>query len=236
MDPVARPDRLLIVMAHPDDLEFAAAGAVAQWTAEGTDAQLCLCTRGESGCADPAVGAREIAATRMGEAGAAARLLGIGTVLTLDHADGALDHGTALVRDLTRAIRERRPDTVLCPDPTLRFDPWYINHPDHVAAGEATLRAVYPSAQDARSFPELALPAHKVSRVLLSSPRTPNAAVDISAGLAAKIAALTEHRSQLDPDSARRLVTDEARRLGREHGLPGGRGVLSHRGGLTGQS
>src|SRR5919202_5638203 len=133
------PDRVLAVVAHPDDLEFTAGGTIALWTSRGSAAILCVCTNGEKGTKNREVEPDELARVRAGEQRSAASLLGVDDVVLLGYPDGALAPTAELRHDLVRVIRDVRPSAVVCPDPTLRFDATSVNHPDHVAAGEATL-------------------------------------------------------------------------------------------------
>lgn len=216
------PPTLLIAMAHPDDLEYSAAGTVARWTRSGTRVVLCVCTNGERGSADPAADLGGVARVRVAEQRAAAGLLGCAEVNFLGYPDGELTASRELRRDLVRLIRRVRPDAVMCPDPTWRFDFSYVNHPDHAAAGEAALRAVDPDARNWHAFPELArdgLAPHEVRRVFLASPLRENCLVDIGPVVSTKIAALSEHASQVSPAAAADVVHSSAADLGKPHGL-----------------
>jgi LmbE family N-acetylglucosaminyl deacetylase len=221
IDPPA-PASLLVVMAHPDDAEFSAGGTLARWTGAGARVSYCVCTDGDKGTSDPRRDPRAVAEERIAEQRAAAAVLGVEEVVFLGHPDGILQATLELRRDIVRVIRRVRPEAVLCSDPTRRFGPGYINHPDHRAAGEVTLDAVYPSARDPLVFPELVeegLPPHKVTQVFLAGPTEPNCLVDISATLERKLAALRQHRSQITEDRLRELVPRRAADVGSPHGL-----------------
>jgi len=197
------PRRVMVIMAHPDDPEFACAGTVARWAAQGTEVIYVLITSGDKGSDDPDMTREALMALREQEERAAARLLGVKEVVFLRYPDGELAPTLDLRRDLVREIRRYRPDAVVVPDPTRRFwDSGYINHSDHRVAGEVALDAIYPAAGNRRFFPELLaegfLP-HAVREVYVADSTEPNLTVDISATLDLKIAALKEHRSQLDP-------------------------------------
>jgi LmbE family N-acetylglucosaminyl deacetylase len=216
------PEHVLVIAAHPDDLEFSCGGTVARWTSEGARATLCLCTKGEKGTQNRDVEPDELARVRVEEQDEAARILGIGEVVFLDREDGMVVADVDLRRDLVRVIRRVRPDALIAPDPTFRFDPAYIDHPDHAATGEAALQAVYPTARDRAAEPELlaeGLEPHVVTRIFLATPREANCAVDVGAQLATKIAALSAHRSQIDEASARAVVTSSAAAAGEAFGL-----------------
>lgn len=198
------PRRAMVIMAHPDDPEFACAGTVALWTAQGTEVVYVLITSGDKGSNDPHMTREELMALREEEERAAARILGVKEVVFLRYPDGELTPTLALRRDLVREIRRYRPDAVIVPDPTRHFwDSGHINHSDHRVAGEVALDAIYPAAGNRRFFPELLVegfPPHSVREVYVADSTQPNLTVDISATLDLKIAALKEHRSQLDPD------------------------------------
>ena len=201
-----RPERVLVVLAHPDDPEFFCGGTLALWAQQGRDIHYCLLTRGERGGdrvdTDPA----ELARVREAEQRAAAAVLGVSTVEFLDHPDGYLTADMAVRKQVVRAIRRVRPDILVTCDPANYYPgDRYINHPDHRAAGLAALEAVFPAAGSAMFFPELlaeeGLEPHMVRQVYVSLTHTPNTAVDVTLTLQRKVAALREHRSQI-PDPA----------------------------------
>ena len=215
-DVPAGPKRIAVIFAHPDDAEFICAGAVARWTAEGNAVSYVLLTSGDKGSEDPAVTPEILVATREREQRAACAILGVEEVHFLRYADAMLVPDLAMRRELVRVIRRLKPDVVVCQDPTVRFvDQSYINHPDHRAAGEATLDAVYPAARDRMTFPELleeGLEPHKVTEVYLAGAKDPDVAVDITAHLETKLAALHAHASQIgdwDPDEMIRTWAKE---------------------------
>lgn len=215
------PASLLVVMAHPDDMEFSAGATVARWREEGTHVELCLCTNGDKGTGDPTLTSAEVAVVRAREAAAAAAVLGVAEIHWLGFPDGTLENTLALRRDLVRVIRRTRPAAVLTSDPLRHHGPTFLNHPDHRAAAQACLDAVFPSARDRLMFPELldeGLEPHRVAEVFLSNPAQPSVAVDVSAHLEHKLDALREHRSQV---SEERLVTMVPQRL-REAGALAG--------------
>ncbi|HEY0411482.1 MAG TPA: PIG-L deacetylase family protein [Candidatus Dormibacteraeota bacterium] len=221
IDPPA-PASLLVVMAHPDDAEFSAGGTLARWTGAGARVSYCVCTDGDKGTSDPRRDPRAVAEERIAEQRAAARVLGVEEVVFLGHSDGVLQPTLELRRDIVRVIRRVRPEAVLCPDPTRRFGPEYINHPDHRAVGDVALDAVYPSARDPLVFPELVeegLAPHKVTQVFVANPSEPNCLVDISGTLEQKLDALRQHRSQITDDRLRELVPRRAAEVGAPHGL-----------------
>lgn len=216
------PGSVLVVMAHPDDAEFSAGGTLARWTRDGARVTYCVCTHGDKGTSDPGRDPRQVAHERIDEQRAAARVLGIDEVIFLGHPDGILQPSLELRRDIVRVIRTVRPEAVLCPDPTRRFGPGYINHPDHRAIGEVALDAVYPSARDPLVFPELVeegLGPHKVAQVFVANPTEATCLVDISETLERKLEALRQHRSQVTDERLRELVPRRAAEIGAPHGL-----------------
>ncbi len=199
-DKLQTPERVLVVAAHPDDIEFGGAGTVARWVSEGARAQYLLVTRGEKGSDDPAADVTDLARRREQEQRAAASEIGVIDVEFLDEPDGQVEPTLVLRERLTRAIREFRPTVVMTHDPTVLFvnNEW-VNHPDHRAVGQATVDAVFPTARDPLNFPDQVaqgLAAWKVAEMYLWSTNEANQLVDIGSSLDAKLAALERHASQ----------------------------------------
>jgi LmbE family N-acetylglucosaminyl deacetylase len=198
--------RILVIAAHADDIEFGMAGTVARWTEEGHEVAYCLITDGSAGSNDPNVDPQALVETRHAEQIAAAAAVGVDTVRFLGYADGVLQPTLELRRELTRLIREWKPQRVVCQDPTTVFvDKNYINHPDHRAAGEAAIYAVFPSAETRPIFPELlseGFEPHKVEELWMTLTLAPDTFVDITPTIDRKIESLLCHRSQVGPDAA----------------------------------
>ena len=217
-------ERVMVITAHPDDAEFTVAGTVARWAQEGNAVIYVICTDGSRGSNDPKVRPEHLVAIRRAEQEAAARILGVEEIVYLGYEDGTLQPTLALRRDLTRVIRRYRPDIVVCPDPTVRYyGDGYLNHPDHRAAGDAALDAVFPSARTRYIFPELlaeGLEPHTVREVYIRGALSPNLWVDISDTIELKIAALREHESQVG-----RIQGWEERVRDRARGEATGQGV-----------
>jgi LmbE family N-acetylglucosaminyl deacetylase len=220
------PRRVLSIHAHPDDQEFTVAGTLAKWARAGSEIVTTCITSGAAGsnAETPADMTRErLAAIREDEQRAACRLLGVGEVVFLGYEDGVLQATLDLRRDLTRLIRRHRPDAVVCGDPTVRYYAnRYINHPDHRAAADAALDAVFPSAGTRFIFPDLldeGLEPHEVGSVFIHSTRRPNTFIDIGEVLPVKVAALREHRSQMGEWDPSDMLTEWARQAGAKHGL-----------------
>jgi LmbE family N-acetylglucosaminyl deacetylase len=195
----ATVERVLVVAAHPDDADFGCSGTIARWTDAGIDVVLLVLTRGEQGGL-PDADARAMPAQREAEQRAASTVLGVSEVRFLDgYRDGWLEPSLELQREIVRAIREVRPQRVVCQSPERWYDRLPASHPDHLAAGEATVRACYPAAENPFAWPELldeGLPPWKVGEIWLVAHPHPTHAVDITDTFERKIRALLEHSSQ----------------------------------------
>lgn len=190
----------LVIAAHPDDSEYSFGGTVGRLAAEGTRVTYVVCTDGSQGGEDPNEPADQLTATRYAEQRAAAAHLGVINVVFLGFLDGHLSANGVLRRSLTAEIRRIRPELVLTHQPlrSLTF-PIGASHPDHLAAGEAALSAVYPDARNPRAFPELlteGLNPHKVDEVWLPGHEHADLFVDVSRYAERKIEAILCHRSQ----------------------------------------
>jgi LmbE family N-acetylglucosaminyl deacetylase len=193
---------VLVVTAHPDDVDFGAGGTVASWTAAGTKVSYCVCTRGEAS-GQAGADRAETATRRMAEQRAAAAVLGVEDVTFLDHPDGAVTPSLQLRKDIARVIREVRPERVLTWSPQINWDRIVTSHPDHRAVGEATIAAVYPDARNPHAFPELlddeGLEPWSVGELWIGDPpgHLPNHVVDVTDTFDRKIEALRSHVSQV---------------------------------------
>lgn len=222
---IQTPFRVLIVVAHPDDIEFGAGGSAAVWTDAGAEVFYCIVTNGAAGSNDKDAVYDQLVERRKQEQLEAARHVGVRDVYFLGYADGTLQPTLELRRDLTRLIRQLRPNRVVIMDPTAILlqeqDFSYINHPDHRASGEAALYAVFPSAETRPIFPELleeGLEPYHVNELYLMISDKPNVAVDISKAMDRKIQSLLAHRSQLD-ESVIDMVRGWDSRSGKELGV-----------------
>jgi LmbE family N-acetylglucosaminyl deacetylase len=216
--------RVLGIFAHPDDSEFSCGGAAALWADQGAQITYVIVTNGAAGSNDPSQDLSELVRLREAEQRAACAVLGVQEVIFLGYADGTLQPTIELRRELTRIIRRLKPDRVLTGDPTAVFyGTEYINHPDHRAAAEAALYAVFPSAVTRPIFPELLAEGyepHQVKEVYISGDDTHNNThVDISSTLERKIEALRCHKSQLDPGDGK-WIRDWAAESGKAANLP----------------
>jgi LmbE family N-acetylglucosaminyl deacetylase len=215
------PKRVLVIQAHPDDVEFGSSGTIARWASEGAEIHYCSITSGDKGSADPEMTGVALAATREREQRAACDILGVKSVIFLGYLDATLVPDLNLRRELTRVIRRVKPDVLMCMDPTMRYTgKGYINHPDHVAAGEASLAAVFPSARDRMTFPELldeGLEPHKVAEVYLFAGEHGDIWVDISGHMETKLAALKAHASQVAHWDPTEMIQTWARETTKRH-------------------
>jgi LmbE family N-acetylglucosaminyl deacetylase len=201
VDVLADVARVLVVTAHPDDVDFGAAGTVASWTRAGTDVAYCICTSGDAGGFDDTP-RHEMGPLREAEQRAAAKEVGVTDVRFLGYPDGRLTASLDLRRDISREIRLFRPDRVVTASPEIWWRRLGASHPDHRAVGEATVAAVYPDARNPFAHPELladeGLEAWSVRELwLMAAPdeRTDHI-VDITDTVERKIAALRAHVSQ----------------------------------------
>jgi len=198
------PRSAMVVVAHPDDAEFMVAGTVARWAARGAEVTYVIITNGNKGSDDPEMTPSKLAEIREKEQRAAGRILGVKNFEFLGYEDGYLEPTLDVRRDITRVIRKYKPQVVMTFDPDIRFyGGSYPNHPDHRAAGSATIDAIFPSARDRLTFPELladGLEPHKVEQLWMAAADEANAVVDITDTLELKKKALLAHPSQLGED------------------------------------
>jgi LmbE family N-acetylglucosaminyl deacetylase len=215
------PTIAMSIQAHPDDQDFTIAGTLAKWAKNGCQVISVIVTSGEAGSNDPSKSAdykSSLAHLREDEQIAANLVLGIRETVFLHYPDGELEATLQLRKDLTRLIRQYKPEVVVTGDPTrVFFGADYINHPDHRAAAEAAFYAAFPSAGTRLIFADLldeGYEPHNVRKLYLHGAKKPDVWVDIRATLELKIAALKKHASQLgdwDP-------TDEMREWAAETG------------------
>jgi LmbE family N-acetylglucosaminyl deacetylase len=226
--------RVLVVTAHPDDVDFGTAGTVAAFTSAGLEVTYCIATNGEAGGSDRAMSRSEMAALRQDEQRAAAAVVGVSDVRFLGHPDGRVQATPELRGDISRVIRQVRPERVLTQSPERNWDFIYASHPDHMALGEAAVDAVYPDARNPFAHPELleaeGLEPWSVPELWIMGPGTANAgagsriAVETTESIDRKVAALMCHKSQMtDPDAIAARVRAGALAAGEAAGLPEGR-------------
>jgi LmbE family N-acetylglucosaminyl deacetylase len=227
--PAPHVDRALCVLAHPDDVDFGSAGTVASWTADGTEVTYLIVTDGDAGGFDETP-REEMAPLRRAEQTAAAKAVGVTDVRFLGYPDGRLELTLDLRRDISRVIRQVRPQRVLTSSPERWFERVAASHPDHMTVGESTLRAVYPDARNPFAWPELladeGLDAWTVPEVWLGGSPRADHAVDVTDVVEQKWAALESHVTQvghLPEGQLREFVGGWMRETARTYGLPEGR-------------
>ena len=217
-----------MVTAHPDDVDFGAAGTVAAFTLAGVDVTYCIVTNGDAGGSDRTMSRAEMAALRQDEQRAAAAVVGVSDVRFLAHPDGMVQASLELRRDISRVIRQVRPERVITQSPERNWAAIFASHPDHLAAGEAAVCAVYPDARNPFAHPELldeGLEPWSVAELWIMSPWDERAgmAVETSATVERKVAALLCHKSQIgDPEGVKQRIHEWARAQAEGAGLPQG--------------
>ena len=203
-------ERILVVTAHPDDVDFGAAGSVAAWTDGGVDVAYCIATDGDAGGSDRSIARSDMAAIRREEQTEAAKVVGVSDVTFLGFPDGRLTADLDLRRAIARVIRRFRPDRVVAQSPERNWARIYASHPDHLAAGEAAICAVYPDARNPFAFPELleeGLEPFAVPELWIMATERADRVVDTTEFFHLKLAALRSHRSQVgDGDHLEELL------------------------------
>jgi LmbE family N-acetylglucosaminyl deacetylase len=220
--------RILVIVAHPDDVDFGAAGTIAQWTDAGIDVRYCIVTNGDAGGSDPSISRADMGRLRQAEQTAAAKQVGVTELTFLGYPDGRVEATLELRKDLSRVIRMVRPDRVVCPSAERNYTRIGTSHPDHRAVGSAALDAVYPDSRNQFAFPELLadekLEPWTVREVWISASPEPTHYVDITDTFPRKAAALRAHASQIaDFDQLQERLLGMTTRLAQQGGLPEGR-------------
>jgi LmbE family N-acetylglucosaminyl deacetylase len=213
----------MVVVAHPDDAEWGCSGTVARWCAQGWEVVYVLCTDGSKGSDDPEITSEELVKIRQQEQLDAGQVLGLHKVVFLGYEDSLLQPILELRRDIAREIRRYRPDVLVCMGPTRHLTGnGYIGHPDHFASGEAALSAVFPTARDRLTFPELlqeGLEPHKVREVWIMEHDDADQYVDVTDYIETSIAALKEHKSQVTAEEADKYMRQWRSRVGEKVGF-----------------
>jgi len=222
LDPSNVPDRVLVVVAHPDDIDFGIAGTAAVLTAAGSHVSYALCTSGEAGIPDD-MDRDELRAMREHEQRAAAAQVGVNDVRFLGEPDGHLEANLHLRKVISRVIRQVKPDVVITQNPERRYERIFASHPDHLACGEATISAIYPDARNPHAHVELLAEGHEphaVPWLWITQGRDPNLAVDISSVMDKKVQALSSHSSQVAwIEDVDKLLRDWAAANADKHGV-----------------
>jgi len=201
------PESAMVIVAHPDDIEFSCAGTMARWVKAGTRICYVLCTSGDVGIDQPGMTRARATEIREAEARAAAEIAGVHTVVFLREPDGLLVATLELRKKLVREIRRFKPEVIVCGDPTAVWaGDSYINHPDHRASSLAALEAAFPAAGQPHLFEELeqeGLKAHKIRKVYVTAWDNADIYVNIEDTIDIKVQALRAHKSQMgewDPE------------------------------------
>lgn len=222
-EPVRAFSRALVVVAHPDDAEFGAAGTIARWVDMGTQVRYLVVTDGASGSADPQMTRERLAELRQAEQRAACDVLGVVGVEFLGYEDGYLEPTIEARRAVAAAIRQHRPEVVLTLDPSMRWSPQgYINHPDHRAVGDLVLHSINPAASTRLWDPTLiddGLEPWDIAELWLMTFGAGEVLVDVTDTFERKLAALRAHATQLngwDPrERMRQMSADLGARVDR---------------------
>lgn len=220
-------ERVLVVVAHPDDIDFGTAGSVAVWTDAGIEVTYCLVTSGEAGGDDRSMARADMATLRRAEQTEAAKQVGVSDLRWLGYPDGRVEPTLDLRRDISRVIRDVMPQRVISMPTERSWERVYGNHPDHLATAEATLAAVYPDSRNPFAHPELLDEGHEpwtVPQLWVQQRGGGNVFVDTTDAFDRKLAALLSHESQIP---SREWAEDVLRMWGKVNaefaGLPEGR-------------
>lgn len=204
--------KALVVVAHPDDIDFGCAGTVAWLTDAGVEVAYCLVTSGDAGGDNDGLTTSKRAEQREIEQTNAANIVGVNKIHFLRQPDGRIESNLELREKITRVIRNEKPDLVITQSPQRRYDRIYASHPDHLATGEATFCAVYPDARNPNAYPHLIdenCLAHNVPNVWIMADEHPDTFIDISAIFERKLEALFSHVSQIqDQEMVRGMMQD----------------------------
>ncbi len=214
----------MVVVAHADDAEYGCSGTVAQLIRKGWEVTYVLCTDGSKGSDDLEMTQEKLSAIRHAEQVAAGKILGLKTVEFLNYPDSLLEPSLDLRKDIARMIRKHKPDVLICNSPTRDLsDSSYIGHPDHMAAAEAALSAVYPTSRDRLTYPDLleeGYEPHKVAEVwVMYGGDAANHVVQLEEeDLVKSISALKAHFSQVSQEVGDRMREWKTRN-GKSHGV-----------------
>jgi len=225
-------ERALVVTAHPDDVDFGAGATIATWTDAGIEVVYCICTDGDAGGFDLDFPRDQIAGVRRAEQIEAAKRVGVHDVRFLGYPDGRLEASFDLRRDISRVIRQVRPQRMLVSSPERDYERIGRSHPDHRAAGQAALDAIYPDARNPFAYPELRLDEGLDAWItqetwIMGAPHAahlPTHYVDVTDTFERKLSALRAHESQTaHMDDLAEMLGNRLRITAEQGGLPTGR-------------
>ena len=212
---------IMVILAHPDDPEFFLGGTIAEWTKQGHQVSYLLLTKGQRGVSPQYPDPANLDTIRVQEQQQAAAKLGVRKVDFLDYQDGYLVPDIEARKKIAREIRRTRPDIVATFDPLLIYQRGRINHPDHRAAGQIVIDAIFPAVENSAFFPELldeGLPQHRIEELWLCSPVEANFEIDVTRNWQLRLDALLEHVSQVgEPNEfLEQMETKRRTRFGEE--------------------
>jgi LmbE family N-acetylglucosaminyl deacetylase len=202
MEPIADSEikRVLVINAHPDDSDFGASGTIAQWVKKGIQVSYVFCTNGDQGGEESGIAKEDMPEVRQREQREAGAVIGVKDITFLNYVDGHLESTIALRKDIVRQIRRVQPDRMLCQSPERNWERIGASHPDHLAAGEAAIQAVYPDARNPFAFTDLLekenLQPWRVREVWVMGFAQPDYFVDVTETFDLKMKALHAHASQ----------------------------------------
>ena len=215
--------RGMVVVAHADDAEYGCSGTAAKWCADGWEVVYVVCTDGSKGSSDPTMSVERLVKVREEEQRNAGKVLGLKEVVFLRYEDSMLEPTLSLRRDIAREIRRYKPDVLICMNPIRQLsDHHWLDHPDHFGAGEAAMAAVFPTARDRLTFPELleeGLEPHKVREVWVMWHDDADIYVDVTDYIDVAIQALKQHVTQVAGDDVDSEIKDWKARTGEKVGF-----------------
>lgn len=219
-------NKVLVIVAHPDDIDYGCAGTIAWLTAQKVEVSYCLVTSGDAGGDNDGLSSNQRSELREKEQRNAGKIVGVDKIHFLRQSDGSVEANLDLREKITRVIRKEKPDLVITQSPQRRYDRIYASHPDHLATGEATFCAVYPDARNPNAFTHLldedCLP-HLVPNIWVMADENPDTFIDITELFEKKIEALFEHKSQInDQDRVELMVRDWTANMALLAGLKAG--------------
>jgi len=214
--------RAVVVFAHPDDAEFGSAGTIAKLARDGKEVVYVVVTDGSKGSSNVNIISEQLILTRQQEQREAGRVLGVNQVEFLGFPDGMLEPSMEVRKAITASIRKHKPDLVISQSPLRDLSLGvFVQHPDHLAAAEATFAAVYPCARDRMTFPELlaqGLEPHAVHELWVVGTAQPDHFIDITDTLETKVEALLAHESQVG-ERVKEMIPQRAKSLGEPHAM-----------------